>query len=104
ESVNINPVAIYKKSFYSEMNSKLEKIIAPGGQFWQFSMLSNNIVVLINDKTRKVIAKTYDTYPTITSNQLIEMYDYWRITSLYPVSIKTKHTKDEIWNIAQQIH
>src|SRR5690606_1040563 len=36
--------------------------------------------------------------------QLIEMYDYWRITSLYPVSIKTKHTKDEIWNIAQQIH
>lgn len=108
ESVGINPVSIYEKGYRSELISNLDKIFTPGGQFWEFSMGGNfGVWVLIDDKTKKVIAKTYDNSPKAISNQLIEMYGFRRNSAFYPQSINSiinQKQISKIWNIAQQTH
>lgn len=102
ESININPVSIYEKNRYSEMNANLIKIFTAGGQFWEFRMRSENIAVLIDDKTREIIAKTYDTNPKVISTTLISEYNYRRNKAIYPETIKPKYTAEQIWEITKK--
>ncbi|MFP3802818.1 hypothetical protein, partial [Paraburkholderia sp. SIMBA_027] len=76
ESVGLNPNVLISPTRAPRF--LFRKLVTPSGEFWEFvekSPLPSRIAILIDDKTKKVIAKTFDTYPYSAGDVLTEEYD-----------------------------
>lgn len=88
ERDNINP-----NSILSQGNRRFYfmKLITPSGEFWQFSekvQSDSGLHVLIDDKTKKIVAKSYDNDPFVSSKTLFKEFMTKKHMLYYPSDFK----------------
>lgn len=78
------------------------KLITPSGEFWEFIENSRSlfaVAILINDKTKQVVAKSFDTSPNYTSKILQDQYQNKKRQLYYPKDFKFKMTESEVYQL-----
>lgn len=104
ENNGINPNILMSKG--SILRFFFRKLTTPSGEFWEFmerSSASSGIAVLIADKTKKVVAKTFDTSPLSASNILTEEYQMKRHLLYFPVDFKFKMSESEVSKVGSSL-
>ncbi|MDV7697723.1 hypothetical protein N6B72_12405 [Chryseobacterium soli] len=97
EGVGLNPNVLISPTRAPRF--LFRKLVTPSGEFWEFvekSPLPSRIAVLIDDKTKKVIAKTFDTYPSSAGDVLTEEYDNKRHKLYYPARFHFKMSESDV--------
>ncbi len=96
---------ITPKELFSPLSMKkfiFRRLITPSGEFWEFiesSRSSLAIAILINDKTKQVVAKSFDTSPLYTSKVLQEEYQNKKHQLYYPKDFKFKMSESEVYQL-----
>lgn len=104
ENNGINPNILMSKTRIPRF--LFRKLTTPSGEFWEFmeqSNTSSRIAVLIADKTKKVVAKTFDTSPLFTSSILTKEYDMKRYLLYFPVDFKFKMSQSEVLKVGSSL-